>query len=85
MLKSRVFPLVLCALGMSSVPNGANGQAFSFQFIDQEIFPMTLGEIVWGDLNRDGLLDLVVTGLAACWRACARACARGLTQGIVIA
>ncbi|MFV1981058.1 MAG: FG-GAP-like repeat-containing protein, partial [Rhodothermia bacterium] len=64
MLNNRFVLPVLCVLGLLSAPLEVNGQAFTFQFISQDVFPMTLGEAVWGDINRDGRMDLVVTGLA---------------------
>ncbi len=55
----------LFLIGAASGFANVRGQAFTYRFINQDISNVNFASASWGDLNRDGKYDLVVSGLTS--------------------
>lgn len=57
----------LCVLGLllagGSAAWDAEAQPFSFQYVLSDLDPLDFGSLLWGDVDRDGQLDVLLTGV----------------------
>lgn len=65
---SQPFRCLLCLLGLLLAGGAtawvAGAQPFSFQYLRSDLDHLDFGSLLWGDVDRDGQLDVLLTGVA---------------------